>query len=130
MINNIIWKTIPKEILNNILEYDGKIKYRNGKFINQICKDDERFPLLQSIPSKIYKLCYISGTEETFVYFNNKDFCIGFIETKNKITNSSNFVSRVYRIGFVCDSTSLPETIESIHYLFRPNMTYIKYIYK
>ena len=34
---------LPREILNIILEYDGRIKYRKGVYINVISKRDERY---------------------------------------------------------------------------------------
>ena len=40
----------PFEIVHHILEYDGRIKYRNGKYINQIAPDDNRYNMLQSMP--------------------------------------------------------------------------------
>ena len=39
----------PLEIVHRILEYDGRIKYRHGKYMNQICKDDYRYHLLRKI---------------------------------------------------------------------------------
>jgi hypothetical protein len=30
---------LPKELINIILEYDGRIRYRNGKYINQLNLD-------------------------------------------------------------------------------------------
>ena len=40
---------LPLDIIHRILEYDGRIKYRNGKYMNQICKDDYRYHLLRKI---------------------------------------------------------------------------------
>jgi len=34
---------IPKELVNIILEYDGRIKYKKGKYINIIHKLDYRY---------------------------------------------------------------------------------------
>ena len=47
---------LPQEIVNHILEYDGRIKYRHGKYMNQIAKDDDRYNILKSIqPIKIFE---------------------------------------------------------------------------
>ena len=41
---------LPIELVRRILEYDGRIKYRNGKYVNQIAQDDDRYKMLQGIP--------------------------------------------------------------------------------
>ena len=41
---------LPLEIVHRILEYDGRIKYRNGKYMNQIAQDDVRYKMLKQIP--------------------------------------------------------------------------------
>ena len=41
---------LPLEIVHLILEYDGRIKNRNGKYMNQIAQDDDRYLMLQKIP--------------------------------------------------------------------------------
>ena len=43
---------LPLEIVHRILEYDGRIKYRHGKYMNQIAKDDDRYKMLQTLPQK------------------------------------------------------------------------------
>jgi len=64
----------PQEIVHHILEYDGRIKYRNGKYMNQICKDDYRYHLLRIIPVFRWDKWY-SGTN-FFLYrinYNNNE---------------------------------------------------------
>jgi hypothetical protein len=40
----------PLELVHRILEYDGRIKYRHGKYMNQIPKDDDRYKMLKQMP--------------------------------------------------------------------------------
>jgi hypothetical protein len=57
---------LPAEVIGQVLEYAGKVKLRNGKYINQISKEDPRYDILRTIPLKhggtfmIYnKWCYM-----------------------------------------------------------------------
>ena len=52
---------LPLELIHYILEYDGRIKYRNGKYMNQIAQYDDRytFPLRPEGP----KLGNVSNRE-------------------------------------------------------------------
>ena len=40
----------PLELVHRILEYDGRIKYRHGKYMNQISKNDDRYQMLLTVP--------------------------------------------------------------------------------
>ena len=46
---------IPKELINIILEYYGKIKYKNGKYVNIIHKNDEIYNIIKPIIIKKIK---------------------------------------------------------------------------
>ena len=43
---------LPKELLHIILEYDGRIKYRKGEYVNIIHKLDPRYNIIQKIINK------------------------------------------------------------------------------
>lgn len=47
---------IPNEILHIILEYDGRIKYKNGQYVNIIHKQDERYNIVTPILDKKMKI--------------------------------------------------------------------------
>ena len=47
-----ISKYIPSDLLDIILEYDGRIKYKNGKYVNIIHKNDERYDIITQLMSK------------------------------------------------------------------------------
>jgi hypothetical protein len=46
---------LPKEVLNLILEFQGYHKCRNGKYMTQICGNDEKYEALRK---KTWKKCY------------------------------------------------------------------------
>ena len=39
----------PQDILNLILEFDGRIKYRKGEYVNCISKNDYRYNILKQL---------------------------------------------------------------------------------
>lgn len=48
----MIAQYIPLELLNIILAYDGRIKYKKGKYVNIIHKNDIRYNIIQPIINK------------------------------------------------------------------------------
>ena len=47
---------IPEDLLNIILEYYGRIKYKNGKYVNIIHNNDERYHIIEPLISKKMKI--------------------------------------------------------------------------
>jgi hypothetical protein len=41
-----MWSLLPKEIVNIIIQYDGRIKYRRGKYVNQLNIENKKYDLL------------------------------------------------------------------------------------
>jgi hypothetical protein len=50
------YNLFPKEIINIILEYDGRIKHRNGKYIDQINTKDKMYECIKEKIQKDVKL--------------------------------------------------------------------------
>jgi len=46
----MIFAFLPEDVIHYILSYNDTIKYRNGKYMDQICKKDKRYELLLKIP--------------------------------------------------------------------------------
>jgi uncharacterized pyridoxamine 5'-phosphate oxidase family protein len=61
---------VPEELLHIILSYDGRIKYRNGKYLDIIHKNDERYNIITPIINKkIEILQNIENFGENSFYF-------------------------------------------------------------
>ena len=70
---------IPRELLHIILDYDGRIKYKRGNYINIIKKNDFRYNIVENIISK--KLQIIENTE---IHDTRFFFDIRFKNIKNE----------------------------------------------
>lgn len=45
------FKTLPDELIHNIINYTDVVVYRNGKYINRLNKKDKRYKAIMSIPA-------------------------------------------------------------------------------
>ena len=103
---------IPKELLHIILEYDGRIKYKNGRYVNIIHKHDERYNILKSIIGKKIEIMKHVELHESGFYFE-----FGF--------DVFNSVGLVYDYNF-----SYKNTFEICFYDFRNDIKQIRTYYK
>lgn len=78
---------IPRELIHIILEYDGRIKYKNGKYVNTIHKHDERYAIITPLIDKKIKIMKKIELVGSGFYF-----LVGF--------DISNFVGLVYDYNF------------------------------
>jgi hypothetical protein len=104
----LIWNRLPTDMINIILLFDGKIKYRNGKYMNQIKINDYNFLLQIPKPINHNKVYNQNLNYELIVYFSN-----------NKKTLTFDwFMDRdVYKISYVNDER-LYETMNIHTYFF------------
>ena len=83
--------TLPTELNYLVLEYAGKVRLRNGKYMNQIPKEDPRYDILERIPLKkcsynmIYnQMCWIvnvvSDKNENIIQYSENHPCFPYGE--------------------------------------------------
>lgn len=65
---------IPKELLDIILDYDGRLKYKKGKYVNIIHKHDIRYNIIEPVISKKIEIM----NEITFANKDSYYFEFGF----------------------------------------------------
>ena len=64
-----LWKHTPSDIAVHILQYVPDIVvYRNGRWMNRISRDDVRYKILRTIPTKLFFPFHEIGVHETHVY--------------------------------------------------------------
>ena len=107
-----IWIKLPIELVNLILEYNGSIKLRNGKYMNQISKTDSRYSPLMEIPAKELFFNWGSGTY-VHVLFSNITYrltmteyynCLRFIFYKHALSVEE---TRLVVFWYPCSHTRL-----------------------
>ena len=140
------YRQLPKEIINIILEYDGRIRYRNGKYIEQINNEDKIYECIKEKIQKDVKLvttirlraemsnfCYNWAIEnnipiEEFERHFSYSIC-PHVELKN-LKNKTRFVIyfefnyRLNRISKICFYKSIKETWQ---HRFKVNLNQISY---
>ena len=60
---------IPNELLDIILAYDGRIKYKKGKYVNIIHKNDERYNIITPLISKKMRIMQDTELSGSGFYF-------------------------------------------------------------
>ena len=64
---------LPQSIVDIILEYDGRIHNRSGKYIDRIHKNDHRYHLLSTLPKIVFSHEFYTNW---YIKFSNKQFVL------------------------------------------------------
>jgi hypothetical protein len=84
----MLYSNLPIDVIYHILLYTGIVKFRNGKYMNQIPKTDVRYKIIDTIPR--YRLYDFYNTYGLFVWLkkirdNHPIFINITIDYENKI---------------------------------------------
>ena len=98
-----IYKNLPSDIIHQIIEYTGKLKRRNGKYMNQIDKEKYKYEYKINPYSQIQTPDFETGKKYfiQFFYQTGSDIdcldCIGrFIRRKNNRVYFDKFRLQAY----------------------------------
>ena len=61
---------IPNDIVKLLLQFDGRIKYRNGQYVDSIAYDDKRYTMLDEVIKKKLKIYYVDSIKDRPLLFN------------------------------------------------------------
>ena len=126
--------SLPLEIVHRILEYDGRIKYRHGKYMNQIPKDDERYQILLTVPQILsypnniqsgYYLLISDNRNRNRIFCDKTKASYGALfyygERTSLIATQSNrekvsyiFISQGFQYNFIIYKRSPPSLITTV----------------
>jgi hypothetical protein len=105
----MIFQYLPNDILNNILEYDGRIKYEKGIYINIISKNDFRYNIIRPIINKKKYIVNSSEFSSTRFYFgfsfDELDYLGLFYEYDWEYINKKQFKICFYNMKDDCNIT-------------------------
>jgi len=87
-----LFKTLPLELIINILSYDGSIKYRNGEFINKLSIKENITKILNKLPqikiqflnNKPWRYIKDLGEYSIYLYIDNTYEKTRYITTISK----------------------------------------------
>ena len=101
-------ETLPIDIVNKILEYDGRIKYRNGKYINQINKSDDIYEILLTIQIPIFSTRF--GVQRSEVSFTTSKYDkYDLMVCRNSLTGDIAMRYHKFKHGFVYEVFTIKE---------------------
>jgi hypothetical protein len=94
-----IFRKLPDDLQRTILSYDGRFKYRNGQWIDQIPKNDYRYNVIASVNRTMVNrdgiLFIVLGTECHLTMF------WGYSRTNITIDCYYRFVKQKYNMIYV-----------------------------
>jgi hypothetical protein len=71
----MLFSSLPTDIIHHILSYNGTLKLRNGKYMNQIDQHDDRYKMLQTMPQIVPYLYYTQHGYLMISDTRNKIYC-------------------------------------------------------
>jgi hypothetical protein len=100
---------LPIEIIKNILEYDNKIKYRNGRFMNQLQIDNDISTMLDNIPKKHkyfteMRSIYWNSFVELFANSGRKKFILEYNNYLSNYDHNGKLVQNNITFSFITKS--------------------------